>query len=117
MPFSDYQVCPEAQRWMCGLPTVWGETQYVSGDPRTGAVIARHNGDDGFVGALKYGDIGTISYPTAFLGSGTWRAEIITVGPSGGLVHIRKAIRTGVTLGVPVVTNGGHVVKLTKVAP
>ncbi|WP_234440473.1 glycoside hydrolase family 97 protein [Streptomyces rimosus] len=112
---SDYQARPEAQRWMRALPTVWDETKYVSGDPRTGAVVARRNGDRWFVGALKRGGAGTIEYPTAFLGSGKWHAEITTDGP-GGLVRTSKVIHAGDTLSVPAAADGGHAVKLTRAA-
>ncbi|MFB8236889.1 glycoside hydrolase family 97 catalytic domain-containing protein [Kitasatospora purpeofusca] len=112
---SDYRSRPEAQRWMRQLPTVWDETQFVQGDPVGGAVIARRNGDRWFVGAITGGGAGTIAYPTAFLGSGGWHAEITTDGPDG-LVRTSRVIRAGDTLSVPAVSHGGHVVKLTKVA-
>ncbi|MEV8441601.1 glycoside hydrolase family 97 catalytic domain-containing protein [Actinosynnema sp. NPDC051121] len=110
----DYQARPEAQRWLRVVPTVWDETKYVSGDPLTGGVIARRNGDRWFVGALRRGGATTISYPTAFLGSGTWHAEITTDGPDG-LTRTSKVLQAGDTLSVPVVANGGHVVRLTRV--
>ncbi|MEV4861827.1 glycoside hydrolase family 97 catalytic domain-containing protein [Streptomyces ossamyceticus] len=112
---SDYQARPEAQRWLRMLPTVWDETKYVSGDPLTGGVIARRSGDRWFVGALRRGGATTISYPTTFLGSGTWHAEIITDGPDG-LTRTSKVIQAGDTLSVPAVAGGGHAVRLTKVA-
>ncbi|MYS88679.1 MULTISPECIES: glycoside hydrolase family 97 catalytic domain-containing protein [Streptomyces] len=111
---SDYQARPEAQRWMRMLPTAWDETKYVSGDPLTGGVIARRDGDRWFVGAFRRGGATTISYPTTFLGSGTWHAEITTDG-STGLTRTSKVIQAGDTLSVPAVAGGGHVVKLTKV--
>ena len=110
----DYQARPEAQRWMRMLPTVWDETKHVSGDPLTGGVIARRNGDRWFVGALRRGGAATIGYPTTFLGSGTWHAEITTDG-SDGLTRTGKVIQAGDTLSIPVVANGGHVVRLTRV--
>ncbi|MEU4746588.1 glycoside hydrolase family 97 catalytic domain-containing protein, partial [Actinosynnema sp. NPDC023658] len=112
---GDYQARPEAQRWMRLLPTTWDETRFVSGDPTTGAVLARRDGDRWFVGAIRRGAAGTISYSTAFLGSGTWHAEITTDGPSG-LVRTSRVIQAGETIGVASVANGGHVVKLTRVA-
>ncbi|GHH73537.1 alpha-glucosidase [Kitasatospora indigofera] len=112
---SDYQARPEAQRWMRQLPTVWDETRFVQGDPVGGAVMARRNGDRWFVGAMTGAGAGTVAYPTAFLGSGSWHAEITTDGP-GGLVRTSRVIRAGDTLSVPAVSHGGHVVKLTRVA-
>ncbi|WP_406390239.1 glycoside hydrolase family 97 catalytic domain-containing protein [Streptomyces sp. NBC_00882] len=111
---SDYQARPEAQRWMRMLPALWDETKYVSGDPTTGGVIARRSGDRWFVGGFRSGGATTTSYPTTFLGSGTWHAEVTTDG-SNGLSRTSKVIKAGDTLSVPVVANGGHVVKLTKV--
>ncbi|MDD9375963.1 glycoside hydrolase family 97 catalytic domain-containing protein [Streptomyces sp. ZAF1911] len=110
-----YQARPEAQRWMRQLPVVWDETKFVSGDPLSGAVIARRSGDRWFVGALRNGTATTISYPTTFLGSGNWHAEITTDGPNG-LVRTSKVIQAGDTLSVDSVANGGHAVRLTKVA-
>ncbi|MDX6740192.1 glycoside hydrolase family 97 catalytic domain-containing protein [Actinocorallia sp. A-T 12471] len=112
---SDYQARPEAERVMRQLPAAWDETKFVSGDPLTGSVIARRSGDRWFVGALRRGGAGTISYPTSFLPSGTWHAEITTDG-SGGLQRTSQVISAGATLSVPTVANGGHVVKLTRVA-
>ncbi|MDQ0753921.1 hypothetical protein QF034_008152 [Streptomyces africanus] len=110
---SDYQARPEAQRWLRLLPPLWDETKYVSGDPLTGGVIARRSGDRWFVGAFRRGGA-TISYPTTFLGAGTWHAEITTDG-SGGLTRTSKVIKAGDTLSIPALANGGHVVRLTKV--
>ncbi|OKI12747.1 glycoside hydrolase family 97 protein [Streptomyces sp. CB03911] len=112
---SDYQARPEAQRWMRELPTVWDESRFVQGDPVGGSVLARRNGDRWFVGAINGGGAGSIEYPTAFLGSGSWHAEITTDGPDG-LVRTSRVIRAGDTLSVPAVAHGGHVVKLTRVA-
>ncbi|MFB7673346.1 glycoside hydrolase family 97 catalytic domain-containing protein [Kitasatospora purpeofusca] len=111
---ADYRARPEAQRWMRELPTVWDETRFVQGDPVGGAVVARRNGDRWFVGAITGGGAGTVAYPTAFLGGGTWHAEITTDGPDG-LVRTSRVIRAGDTLSVPNVARGGHAVKLTKV--
>ncbi|MFD5922974.1 glycoside hydrolase family 97 catalytic domain-containing protein [Kitasatospora sp. NPDC058201] len=111
---AENQARPESQRWLRNLPTVWDETRFVSGDPLTGAVIARRSGERWFVGALNSGSARTISYPTAFLGSGTWLAEITTDG-TGGLVRTSQTIQAGQTLSVPAVANGGHAVKLTRV--
>ncbi|MFF7788365.1 glycoside hydrolase family 97 catalytic domain-containing protein [Streptomyces sp. NPDC007991] len=111
---SDYQARPEAQRWLRMLPTVWDETKYVSGDPLTGGVIARRSGDRWFVGAFRRGGATAIAYPTTFLGSGTWHAEITTDG-SNGLTRTSKVIKAGDTLSIPAVAGGGHVVRLTKV--
>ncbi|MFC9331762.1 glycoside hydrolase family 97 catalytic domain-containing protein [Kitasatospora sp. NPDC057015] len=112
---SDYQARPEAQRWMRELPTAWDETRFVQGDPVSGAVIARRDGDRWFVGAITGGGAGTIAYPTAFLGSGSWHAEITTDG-TDGLVRTSRVIQAGDTLSVPTVAHGGHAVKLTRVA-
>ncbi|MGY0466068.1 glycoside hydrolase family 97 catalytic domain-containing protein [Kitasatospora sp. cg17-2] len=112
---SDYRARPEAQRWMRQVPTAWDETRFVQGDPVGGSVIARRNGDRWFVGAITGGGAGTIAYPTAFLGGGTWFAEITTDGPNG-LVRTSRVVRAGDTLSVPNVAHGGHAVKLTKVA-
>ncbi|MFE6748233.1 glycoside hydrolase family 97 catalytic domain-containing protein [Kitasatospora purpeofusca] len=112
---TDYRARPEAQRWMRQLPTVWDETRFVQGDPVGGAVIARRNGNRWFVGAITGGGAGTIAYPTAFLGGGSWLAEITTDGPDG-LVRTGRMIRAGDTLSVPNVAHGGHAVKLSRVA-
>ncbi|MFF2040851.1 glycoside hydrolase family 97 catalytic domain-containing protein [Kitasatospora sp. NPDC058170] len=112
---SDYRARPEAQRWMRQLPTVWDESRFVQGDPVSGAVIARRNGDRWFVGAITGGGAGTVAYPTSFLGGGSWHAEITTDGPDG-LVRTSRVIRAGDTLSVPTVAHGGHAVKLTRVA-
>ncbi|MGW4646871.1 glycoside hydrolase family 97 catalytic domain-containing protein [Kitasatospora sp. NPDC004289] len=110
---ADYRARPEAQRWMRQLPTVWDETRFVQGGPVSGAVIARRSADRWFLGAVTGGAAGTIAYPTAFLGNGSWHAEITTDGPDG-LVRTSRVIRAGDTLAVPNAARGGHVVKLTR---
>ncbi|MFE7580815.1 glycoside hydrolase family 97 catalytic domain-containing protein [Streptomyces gardneri] len=112
---SDYQARPEAQRWLRQLPTVWDETRFVQGDPVGGAVIARRAGDRWFVGAITGGGAGTIEYPTAFLGSGSWHAEITTDG-ADGLVRTSRVVQAGDVLKVPTVARGGHAVRFTRVA-
>ncbi|KAK1176798.1 RICIN domain-containing protein [Streptomyces sp. NBS 14/10] len=83
------------------------------GPRHSGGCACCRDGDRWFVGAFRRGGA-TISYPTTFLGSGTWHAEITTDG-SDGLTRTGKVIQAGDTLSVPAVAGGGHVVRLTKV--
>ncbi|WP_328993259.1 glycoside hydrolase family 97 catalytic domain-containing protein [Kribbella sp. NBC_01245] len=114
---SSYAARPAAQWWLRQLPTVWDETRLLAGTPTTGAVVARRNNGRWYVGAMRVGGPTSIGYSTAFLGSGTWQAEIVNDTAGGGFSRTSQTIQAGQALTVPTtVTNGGHVVRFTKAA-
>lgn len=112
---SAYQTRPISEWWMRSVPVVWDETRLVGGTPETGGVVARRSNERWYLGAMKVGAPGTISYSTSFLGTGPWLAEIVDDAPNGTLRRTTQLITAGSTLSIPTaVANGGHAVRFTR---
>ena len=78
-------------------------------------MVARRSNERWYLGAMKVGAPGTISYSTSFLGTGPWLAEIVDDAPNGTLRRTTQLITAGSTLSIPTaVANGGHAVRFTR---
>jgi hypothetical protein len=94
------------------VAAAWDETELLSGDPDSHAVLARRRGTTWFVGAITAGAARTVTVPLSFLGSGDWVADVYADGPGGAItLDSRRVTATG-SLALPVATNGGFVVQL-----
>lgn len=113
---SSYSARPVSEWWMRTVPVVWDETRLVAGAPETGAVVARRSDERWFLGAMKVGGPGALSYSTSFLGSGQWVAEVVDDAPDGSLRRSTRMVTAGDTLSIPTeVANGGHAIRFTRV--
>jgi hypothetical protein len=114
---SSYAARPVSEWWMRSVPVAWDETRLVGGAPETGAVVARRSGERWYLGAMKVGAPGDLTYSTSFLGSGQWLAEVVDDSPSGALRRSTRWVTAGTTLMIPTeVANGGHAIRFTRVA-
>ncbi len=112
-----YDARPVAERLLRQVPVAWDETRLISGNPDTHVILARRNGTNWYVGAITAGGARTLNVPLAFLGTGSWLADLYADGRSGGLsVRTSRVTSTG-TLSVAVGTNGGFSVRLCPAAP
>ncbi|MFB9907295.1 glycoside hydrolase family 97 catalytic domain-containing protein [Allokutzneria oryzae] len=105
-----YEKYPEALRFLNQLPTVWDQTEYVSGYPGSDAVIARRNGNRWFVGGVAAGGARTLRAPLAFLGPGRWLVETVRDPRPGQRVDVQRttSVQTSsATLDIDVHDNGG----------
>lgn len=113
---SAYQARPISEWWMRSVPVVWDETRLVGGSPETGAVVARRSDQRWYLGAMKVGAPGDVSYSTSFLGSGQWLAEVVDDAPTGDLRRSTQLVTAGATLSIPTaVADGGHAIRFTRV--
>lgn len=113
---SSYEARPISEWWMRSVPVVWDETRLVGGTPETGAVVARRSDERWFLGAMKVGAPGNITYATSFLGTGQWLAEVVDDAPTGVLRRSTQLVTAGATVTIPTaVANGGHAIRFTPI--
>ena len=78
---KDYLVNP-AKDVLCAIPAVWDETRVLTGsEPGKVAAFARRSGDQWFIGILNGGEPSTLDFPCDFLGSGVWKATLLSDAP------------------------------------
>lgn len=111
-----YRSRPEVARFLEQVPTVWDESRLVAGSPGEGATFARRNGDRWFVGSVRAGDGGTERVPLTFLGSGSWRVDVVQDGAGGLVRHSEVTNRQG-AITVPVLADGGFVAQICRAVP
>ena len=104
-----YERNPQALRYLDQVPTTWDETRLLSGDPNSGAVVARRSGTRWFVGAIATGAARTIGTPLSFLGEGQWLVETVRDpgAQRGDVVRDTQVLQSSDTLSVDVPRNGG----------
>jgi alpha-glucosidase len=103
-----YAQYPVAERFLDQVPTVWDDTELLSGAPGEQAVLARRNADRWFVGGIAAGEARRLTAPLDFLDHGWWRVDITRDDSDGdGLVRDSRVVRAGTQLSVPVADNGG----------
>lgn len=104
-----YERHPQALRYLDQVSTAWDETRLLSGDPNSGAVVARRSGTRWFVGAIATGAARTIGTPLSFLGEGQWLVETVRDpgAQRGDVVRDAQVLQSSDTLSVDVPRNGG----------
>jgi alpha-glucosidase len=110
---ESYDAHPVAERFLRQVPNVWDETRLLAGNPDSIVELARRNGTGWFVGTITAGPGRTVTTPLSFLGAGTWSADLYTDGPTG-LTMRTQQVTSASTLTVPVPTNGGFTVRLSR---
>ncbi|HKS95638.1 MAG TPA: glycoside hydrolase family 97 protein, partial [Terriglobia bacterium] len=63
------------------VPTVWDESRVVDGDPGEYVTMARKSGVKWYLGSMTNWTPRDLDIPLAFLGSGSYEAQIFTDGP------------------------------------
>jgi alpha-glucosidase len=97
-----------AEAFLQRVPTVWDDTELVSGFPGREATFARRSGDDWFVGSIVAGAARTIDVPLRFLPAGrSFVAEVVDDSGHDDLVVTRRRVDQGDRLRVPVSEDGG----------
>jgi hypothetical protein len=109
---ESYEAHPLAMRVLRQVAAGWDETELLSGDPDSNAVLARRRGANWFIGAITAGDARTVTAPLSFLGSGTWLADVYADGAGGKTVLDTRRVTAADSLALPVAANGGFVVQL-----
>lgn len=117
---SLYRANPECYAFMTKVPTVWDETVGLDGKIGEYAGVARRAGDVWYVGLMTDWSARGYKVPTAFLGSGTWEAEIFQDGVNADRSavdwkRVVRRVRAGETLDVKMAPGGGWVARLVRV--
>jgi len=95
------------------VPTAWDETRFVDGAPETHVVLARRKGETWYVGAMTNEQSRTVAIPLAFLGKGTFQAEIWQDGNGANDVeHVVKSISSRDVLRIPMSAGGGAAITI-----
>ncbi|GLZ29595.1 alpha-glucosidase [Lentzea sp. NBRC 105346] len=114
---ANYPNYPIAEQLLKTVPAVWDDTRLLAGDPGKLAVFARRNGNEWYVATNVAGAGRTIDVPLAFLGSGTWRAEIYNDNTYRKLTFSTRTVTAGETLSLPVQPDGGFTVRFVQPGP
>jgi alpha-glucosidase len=98
------------------VPSSWDSTQVLDGEPGEYITMARHHGDDWYLGSFTNWTPRTLDVPLSFLGPGEYRAEIYADGPDAATdpkhVVIRKqTVRKGQTLKLMLAPGGGCAIR------
>ena len=98
------------------IPTTWDETRVLPFS-RIGELVAfaRRKGNDWFVGIINAGDEKRLALPLSFLGSGGFRAEIISddLTSADRVLRSVAGVGSGDTLPVLLNSKGGFVARFT----
>lgn len=95
------------------MPTVWDQTELVSGTPGRAATFARRSGDRWFVGSAHAGAPGTDTLPLRFLDSSRdYTATVVSDRGHDDLAVHNQQVTSADTLSIDTARNGGYVVLL-----
>ncbi|MGN0832973.1 MAG: glycoside hydrolase family 97 catalytic domain-containing protein [Kiritimatiellia bacterium] len=118
---TNYERNRECFDFMAKTPVVWADTVGVGGDPDSLAAVARRANDGAwYAAAITDVKAREFALDTAFLGHGTWRAEIFRDGADAdklgtSYVHERNvAVQAGSTLRFRLAPGGGCVVRFAQ---
>ena len=92
---DNYEAEPECTAFIASVPTVWDDTRIVAGKVGEYIVTARRSGDVWYLGATTSWRPAKISVDIAFLGDGSWKAEIFRDGVNAarnGRDYIRETV-------------------------
>ena len=79
---SNYRKEPESLAFISKVPTVWDDTRILSAAVGEHMLIARRKGSDWYVGAMTNWTPRDLTLDLAFLGPGSYDAEIFADGPN-----------------------------------
>lgn len=77
---TNYNREPECTDFIANIPTVWEKTVALDGKVGEYVAIARHHGDNWYVGALTNWDPREIELDLSFLGEGNYKIELFKDG-------------------------------------
>jgi len=98
------------------VPTAWDETRFIDGDPESHVVLARRKGGVWYVGAMTNEHSRTVAIPLAFLGGGTFKADIWQDGATANDVeHVVKSISSRDVLQIRMSGGGGGAITIKPV--
>ena len=117
---TNYEKNMESFAFMAAVPTVWQKTVGLAGCPDSMVAAARQAKDGSWYAAgLTTVEARDYTLDTAFLGEGTWQAEIFRDGADAdksgtSYVHEKKSVKAGKKLDLRMAPGGGFVVRFSK---
>ena len=116
---AKYERERECFAFMAAVPTVWDEMRALDGTPDSYAAVARRKGNVWYVAAIGNAAAQTVRFDTAFLGAGTWTAEIFRDADDADVearryVREKKDVQAGDALEFRLAPGGGFVARFTR---
>lgn len=118
---ADHPAAYDGQKeteFLKAVPATWDETRVINGRPARFITIARRSGQEWYVGSITNWDPRDIDLPLAFLGAGSYNAEIYADGPNAATdakdsVVNRQRVDAKTTLKLKLAPGGGCAIRLT----
>ena len=117
---TKYEKNMECFSFMAKVPTVWAKTVGLGGDPDSFFAVARQAKDGAwYAAAIGNASAHDFTVDTAFLGEGSWKAEVFRDAADADkepthYVHETKTVKAGDKLAFHMAPGGGFIVKFTK---
>lgn len=109
-----YTESPAGLDFAAATPITWDEVRYVTGEIGQSIVVARRKGAEWWVGALNNETARTVKVPLAFLGKGSWKADVREDGATPtSLRASNPEVSAASTLTLKLAASGGAAVRLT----
>ena len=114
---SNYRREPDSLAFLSAVPVVWDETRVLSAKVGEHIAVARRSGKEWYVGALTSWQPRDIDLDLAFLGAGSFTADIHRDGPNAdrvGVDYVReqRAVTAADRLRVHLAPGGGLAVRI-----
>lgn len=107
-----YQNREEIALWKT-MPTVWDDTQVLSGSPGEQVVVARQNEKEWYIGVITNNDARKMKVNMNFLKSGSkYQAQIYEDDGKGGVVKTERVISSKDILDFTLIARGGVAIRL-----
>jgi len=118
---ADHPAAYDGQKeteFLKAVPATWDETRVINGRPARFITIARRSGQEWYVGSITNWDPRDIDLPLAFLGAGSYNAEIYADGPDAATdakdsVLNRQRVDAKTSLKLKLAPGGGCAIRLT----
>ncbi len=111
-----YAESPEGLDFVSAVPTTWDEIRYLTGEIGQSIVVARRKGDEWWIGALNNETARTVKVPLAFLGKGSWKADVRQDGATPTAIEgSNPSVSATSTLTLKLAASGGAAARLTPV--
>lgn len=108
-----YAASPAGLDFISAVLTSWDETRVLSGEIGQSIVVARRKGAEWWVGAMTNESGRTVKVPLAFLGAGSFQAEIREDGAEPTALKTRsQAVTAKDALSLKLAPSGGGVVRI-----
>lgn len=105
---------PELEFWR-GLPTVWDETLFLSGNIGESAVVARQKDGVWYIGGITNTNARKIEVDLSFLAGGRYDAAIYTDGQGGTVDIEHRRVTASTHLDFDLFPSGGFAMKISPV--